>query len=61
MKRIKQISLDILVDENVDGENLANKVAGILKEKQLNILGYGFQGDITEVYKECYPNLINEV
>ena len=61
MKRVKQISLDILVDDDVDGMNLADEVADILQENQFVILGSGFQEDMTETYIDCYPNLISHI
>jgi hypothetical protein len=60
MKRVKQISLDILVDDTVDGETLAYAVADVLELKQYNVVGYGFQGDLTKVYEELYPSLVVE-
>lgn len=53
MKRVKQISFDILVDEGVDGMNLADEVSDFLAANGYRILGAGFEGDITEFYKEC--------
>lgn len=61
MKRVKQISIDILVDDNTDGISLAEGVADTLKGEQFVVLGSGFQDDMTEVYMKCYPNLISEV
>ena len=61
MKRVKQISLDILVDDDVDGMNLADEVADILEERQFVVLGSGFQDDLTEIYEEQYSGLIKEV
>ena len=58
MKRVKQISLDILVDDDVDGMNLADEVADYLEERQFVVLGCGFQDDITETYMEHYPKLM---
>lgn len=58
MKRVKQISIDILVGDTVDGCKLAEDVANILEENQLIILGSSFQDDITEAYKESYPKLL---
>lgn len=65
MKKVKQIRLDIMVDEEVDGENLAENVM-----KQLNgnikvilnaeILKSSFQDDITDEYKLYYSELAKE-
>lgn len=54
MKRVKQISLDILVDENVDGCELAEMIADFLEKNRYTILGAGFQEDMTDVYKNEY-------
>ena len=51
MKRVKQISFDILVDEGVDGMNLADEVADFLEANGYRILGTGFQEDVTEFYE----------
>ena len=58
MKRVKQISFDILVDDTIDGMNLADEVADFLEVNGYRILGAGFQEDMTETYEECYPDLI---
>lgn len=58
MKRVKQISIDILVNDTVNGENLADEVANILEERQFVVVGCGFQDDMTETYMEHYPKLI---
>ena len=52
-KRVKQISLDILIDESIDGEDLAQTVRIELEEYGLGltVLGAGFQCDLTEEYK----------
>ena len=52
MKKVKQISFDILVDENVDGCDFAEDVADFLEANGYVVLGAGFQEDMTEVYKE---------
>lgn len=54
MKRVKQISFDIIVDDDVDGMNLADEVADFLEANGYRILGAGFQEDLTEVYKVEY-------
>ena len=51
MKRVKQISFDILVDEGVDGMNLADEVSDFLEANGYRILGDGFQEDMTEFYE----------
>ena len=51
MKRVKQISFDILVDEDVDGMNLADEVSDFLEANGYRILGAGFQEDMTEFYE----------
>lgn len=54
MKKVKQISFDILVDENVDGFDLAECVADFLEANGYRILGAGFQEDLTAIYKDEY-------
>lgn len=54
MKRVKQISFDILVNENVDGCDFAEEVADFLEENGYKVLGAGFQEDMTDVYKNEY-------
>lgn len=58
MDRVKQISIDILVDDTVDGVNLADEIADILEERQFVVMGCGFNEDMTETYMECYPDLM---
>ena len=54
MKRVKQISLDILVDDETDGCDLAEAISYCLAENGYNVLGAAFQEDMTEVYKNEY-------
>lgn len=54
MKKVKQISFDILVDENVDGCDFAEEVADFLEAHGYKVLGAGFQEDMTDVYKNEY-------
>ena len=60
MKRVKQISIDILVDDTVDGVNLADEVDRFLEKSQFTVVGYGFNEDLTDVYEELFPSLIVE-
>jgi hypothetical protein len=60
MKRVKQISLDILVGPNTDGEELAETVANELERRGFRVVGAGFQDDMTDVYEESYPKLLEE-
>lgn len=59
-KRVVQISLDILVGYDCDGMNLADDVADELERNGYTVLGAGFQEDMTEIYNEQYPNLLEE-
>ena len=61
MKRVKQISLDIMIGLNVDGEALAQEVANELVRRGYMVVGASFQGDMTEVYEEHYSDLLEEV
>lgn len=51
-KRVLQVSLDVLIDESIDGEDLAQAIRMELEEYGLGltILGAGFQCDLTEKY-----------
>ena len=58
MKRVKQISLDVLVGPEVDGESLALDIQVELERRGFRILGAAFQEDMTEIYEESYPDLL---
>lgn len=60
MKKVKQISLDILVDDNVDGVNLADEVVRMLGNMQFDIVAYVFNEDLTEDYMEYRPDIFVE-
>lgn len=60
MKKVKQISVDIMVDGNIDGCELAEQIAKYLENEGHMILGSAFQEDMTEEYKLYYPELSNE-
>ena len=60
MKRVKQISLDIVVGPNADGEALAQEVANELVRRGFTVLGSGFQCDLTDKYQEHYPKMLEE-
>lgn len=59
-KRVIQISLDIAVDCECDGTELADNVAYELERRGYKILGEGFQDDVTDAYAEYYPELFKE-
>lgn len=61
MKNVKQISLDILVDKNEDGCNLADAVADFLGANGYMVLGASFQDDLTDIYKENYPEYLKGI
>ena len=61
MKRVKQISLDVLVGPNADGDSLALDIQVELERRGFTILGAAFQDDLTEIYEEQYPQLLEEV
>lgn len=58
-KRVVQISLDIVVGCECDGMELADNVADELERRGFKVVGAGFQEDVTEIYEEQYPNLLN--
>ena len=60
MKRVKQISVDIMVDGKVDGCELAEQIAKDLENEGHIVLGSAFQEDMTEEYKLYYPELSKE-
>jgi hypothetical protein len=51
MKKVKQVSFDILVDDTVDGYNLAEQITDILKASGYEILGADFKEDVSEFYE----------
>lgn len=59
-KRVVQISLDIVVGCECDGFNLADDVADELEKIGFRVVGAGFQEDMTEIYKEQFPNLLED-
>ena len=54
MKEVKQIGLDILVDESINGSNLAEEVACFLEKNGYAVLGAMFHEDLTDVYRDEY-------
>ena len=58
MSKVKQISLDIIVGDKCDGFDLADEVAHELNRRGFNVIGAGFQEDMTEFYEEHYPELV---
>ena len=57
-KRVIQISLDIFVDFECDGFVLAEDASKELERHGFEVIGAGFQDDMTECYKEQYPELL---
>ena len=57
--RVKSISLDIVVGDKCDGMELADDVADELERRGFRVVGAGFQDDLTDMYKEQYPELLN--
>ena len=58
MKRVIQISLDIIVDCECDGEEYAEDITNELEGNGFVVISAGFHGDVTESYKEHYANLL---
>lgn len=48
--RVKQISLDVVVGSETDGEDLATQIQNELERRGYTIYGSGFQADLTEEY-----------
>lgn len=61
MKRVKQVSLDVVVGPDVDGEELAQEIRSELERRGFTVLGAGFQDDLTDLYKEHFPKMLEEV
>lgn len=49
-ERVKQISLDVVVGPETDGEELAEQVKEELERRGYTIFGVGFQADLTKEY-----------
>ena len=49
-ERVKQISLDVVVGPETDGEELAEQVKEELERRGYTIFGVGFNADLTEEY-----------
>ena len=60
MKRVKQISLDILVDAEVDGNDLSEEIAQALEGLSFVVLGSDFNDDLTDAYNEYFPKMLEE-
>lgn len=56
--RVKQISIDIVVGEKVDGVELSEEILYCLEENGYNVVGVQFNDDLTEIYKKDYPELL---
>lgn len=56
-KRVIQISLDILVGENVDGFSIGDEVADELERHGFIVLGASFADDMTDFYKRNCPEI----
>ena len=54
--RVKQISIDVIVDESVDGIILAKEIADCLEKNGYNVSGADFSEDLTEEYKDYLKN-----
>lgn len=59
MKRILQISLDIVIEDTADGD-IANSIADLIEERNVPVLGAFFTGDFTDIYKERFGIDVNE-
>lgn len=58
-KRVIQISLDIMVGNICDGEEFADIIRNVLSKRGYDVVGAGFQEDLTKYYEEQYPELLN--
>lgn len=56
-EKVLQISLDIIVGENADGNELANDVRAELERRGLSVVGSDFQRDVTKYYEKYDPDL----
>jgi ribose 5-phosphate isomerase RpiB len=57
-KRVLQISLDIVVGCECDGNDLADEIFTELNMRGFSVVGAGFQDDMTDEYKESFPDLL---
>ena len=48
MSRVKQITLDIVTDDEVDGYTLSNVIGKILNQHGMNVIGHDFSADLTD-------------
>lgn len=60
MKRVKQISLDVLVGPDTDGEELAQEVRAELERRGFTVLGAGFADDLTDLYRKYFAPMLGE-
>lgn len=65
MSKVKQITLDILTNDDVDGFKFAKYIEDVLNNNDLHVkdfyvVGSDFTEDLTDVYKKHYPEIFNE-
>lgn len=60
-KRVLQISLDIVVGNECDGEELAKEVANELERRAFTVVGTSFVEDMTECYEKLYSEILKDL
>lgn len=58
MDKIKQISIDVRVSEIIDGTDLASEILKCLENNGFTIVGIDFKEDLTDEYKDDYPEIL---
>ena len=59
-KRVVQISLDIVIEYDYDGYKLSEEAAKELNNLGFDVVGAGFQEDVSEYYEEVLAENTNE-
>lgn len=60
MKSVKQFFMEVMVDENVDGCELAEQLAEDLENEDHMVLSSVFLKDVSDKYRLFYPELSTE-
>lgn len=58
--KVKSIVLDIIVGDQCDGFDLAEEVSNELNRRGFNVVGAGFNEDMTAYYEEYQPELLKD-
>lgn len=58
--KVLQVTLDILVGPDCNGDRLSDVINYELDRRGFTIVGSAFQGDLTESYKESNPEIFED-